>query len=156
MLSVRRLAPVQCAEIDFAESGVEDLTRRVDLGPDARVPAHHGVAREMLAENLLVLDAVLDRHEGAVPSEASFQLLRGGLGVVGLHGEEDEIVGRKIGGALGRLYPEFQIAPSTVYFESVLLECPELLPPRAEDKVLTGRFPPRPTRCAAGPRSHHS
>ena len=101
MLGARSLAPVQFAELDSAESGMEHFTRRYHLGADARVPAHYGVAREKLAENFFVLDAVLDRHEGAVRGEASFSLLRAGLGVVGLHGKEDEIVGRKIGGALG-------------------------------------------------------
>jgi hypothetical protein len=71
-LGARSLATVQFAELDPAERGVEHFTRRYHLGPDARVPAHDGVAREELAENFFVLDAILDRHEGAVLGEASF------------------------------------------------------------------------------------
>jgi hypothetical protein len=79
-------------------------------------------------------------------------LLRAGLGVVGLHGEEDEIVGRKIGGALGRLDPEFQIALDAFDLESLLLECAELLAARAEDDVLTGRLQARAVNMHRRPR----
>src|SRR6202046_2156186 len=96
------------------------FARRDHLNSDSRVTAHDGAAAEDRGELGLILDAVLKSENRAAGIEASGDGVRGGVGIVGLHAEQDEVVRRELTRSVGSSNLYAQVAANAGDVEAAL------------------------------------
>ena len=146
-----RLAAVEFSEINVAGAQVNDLARRNQLDSDSRVAAHYGAAAEDRGERGLVLDTVLKRENRAAGIEASSDGIRGRVGIVSLHAEQDEVVRREVARCVGRLNLDPQVAANAGDVEAALANRAQIFAARAQHDVLARRPQPRAEEAPTAP-----
>src|ERR1700689_5767202 len=134
---------------------MNDFTRRDHFDSAPRVAAHDGATAEDRGEPGLVLDAVLKSENRAAGIEASSDRVRGGVGIVGLHAEQDEVVRREVARRVGRLNLDAQVAANAGDVEAALANRAEIFAARAQYDVLARHPQPRAEVGADRARTHH-